>query len=271
MQIKFNAEKIKDFTKMLDDHSFNEFRGFTSRYRGFEVPNLNEDVKMKILHKLSASNYLQIPSFKDFWVWFKKNHGMTLVGQMCEHLFPAPEDMRDRQKMINVVRNNRSHAFWMHIKARIYKKWCSIVTEAQCVYATLQGVMKNNLDWKVFASAELDAIGIDFVIANEFEVVPIQIKKDSFSFYAKHKKNGSENLMRFDLTKKAERILKREMEKNKVDMPIASGMLLKYGLMESGRLPYEYLSQYENGFVYFRGEKLVAMLNQEFNISKTID
>jgi hypothetical protein len=262
MQIKYNKEKINELSEMLLAHPFQDFRGFTSMYRGFEVPNLTEQVKMKILHKLSPSNCLQIPCFNDFWNWFKKNHGMTLVTQMCEFLFP--EDDNESIKMINRVRSNKNHAFWKHIKARVYKKWCSIVTEAQCVYATLEGLENTQNGWKVFASAELDAIGIDFAIADESQVIPIQIKKNSFSSYSKNKKNSDENLSRFSLTKKAAKVLEKEMTKNNMNVEISEALLLKYGLGEKGQLPYEYLDQFDNGFVYFKGEKLISTLSMCF-------
>jgi len=169
---------------MLLAHPFQDYMGFTTMYRGFEVPNLEEDIKMSLLYKLSPSNSLEIPCFHDFWVWFRKNHGMKLATQMSKYLFPGEDP--EGQKTINKMRNNKSHAFWNHIKARIYKKWCSIVTEAQCVYATVQGIEKESLNWKVLASAELDAVGIDFVIVNEEEVLPIQIKKNSYSNYSKN-------------------------------------------------------------------------------------
>ncbi len=262
MQIQFNQDKINEFLKMLDNHSFSEFRGFTSRYTAFEGPNLNEEVKLHVLQKLSASNYLQIPCFKDFWIWFKKHHGMEMVTLMCNHLFP--DDHMECKKMVNRVRSNINHAFWSHIKARIYKKWCSIVTEAQCVYATIQGLEKSNLGWKVFASAELDSDGIDFIVVNDKEVVPIQIKKDSFSMYARHKKNGDENLARFQMSKRANNAIMKEMKKAKVNLPIGKALLLKYGLADSGKLPYEYLASYENGFVYFKDEKLIVALQKCF-------
>lgn len=264
MQIQYNPTKASELSEMLLIHSFDVYRGFTSKYRGFEVPNLTEEVKMKILHKLSPSNYLKIPPFEQFWAWFKKNHGMMLVGQMCEFLFP--EDEEECQKMINRVRSNKDHAFWKHIKARVYKKWCSIVTEAQCVYATVAGIDSSERDWKVFASAELDAIGIDFVIVNDTEVVPVQIKKDSFSAYSKNKKNTEENLNRYNLTKKALKVLEKEMTKNKIEKPVASGLLLKYGLMNGGSLPYEYLAQYNNGFVYFKSDRLMETLENCFSV-----
>jgi hypothetical protein len=100
---------------------------------------------------------------------------------------------------------------------------------------------------------------------NDKEVVPVQVKKDSFSAYSKNKKNTDENLTRYNLTKKATKILEKEMAKNKVKKPIGQGLLLKYGLMNSGSLPYEYLAQYNNGFVYFKGEKLVNTLFACFN------
>lgn len=265
MQIQYNKDKIKEFSTMLLAHPFQEFRGFTSTYRGFEIPNLNEEVKMKVLQKLSPSNYLQIPCFNDFWTWFKKNHGMTLVTQMCEFLYPCEDP--ECQKTINRVRNNKNHAFWSHIKARVYKKWCSIVTEAQCIYATIQGIEKAKNDWKVFASAELDAIGIDFVIVNNKEVIPVQVKKNSFSAYSKNKKNTDENLTRYTITKKAAKILEKEMAKNKVTQPVGDALLLKYGLMEGGKLPYDYLDQFDNGFIYFNGSKLLKTLDKCFTVA----
>jgi hypothetical protein len=263
MQIKNNTEKVKEFSKMLLAHPFQDYRGFTSMYRGFEVPNLDEEVKMSLLHKLSASNHLQIPCFNDFWIWFRKNHGMKMAQKMCEHLFPEDTDP-EYQKTLNKMRNRQTHPFWSHIKARIYKKWCSIATEAQCVYSAVSGIEKLNLNWKVFASAELDAVGIDFVVVNDLEVVPIQIKKNSYSNYAKNKKNTDENLARFSITQKAKKILKKEMDKNKINMEIGDGLLLKYGLCEGGKLPYEYLAQYHNGFVYFKDETLIETLLASF-------
>jgi hypothetical protein len=263
MQISFQSEKIQDFHNMLLSHPFHEYRGFTSMYRGFEVPNLDEEVKMSVLHKLSASNYLQIPSFNEFWAWFRKHHGMKMANQICEFLFPGNDP--ECQKTINKMRNKKTHPFWSHIKARVYKKWCSIVTEAQCVYSAVAGIEKNQLHWKVFASAELDAVGIDFVIATEQVVIPIQIKKNSFSLYAKSKKNTDENLSRFEMTKKACKILQKEMVKYKMEQSIEEGMLLKYGLTDDGKLPYVYLSQYENGFVYFKSDKLIATFKECLN------
>jgi len=40
--------------------------------------------------------------------------------------------------------------------------------------------------------------------------------------------------------------------------------LLKYGLMQNRKLPYTYLAQYENGFVYFKGDKLIEELKELF-------
>jgi len=54
------------------------------------------------------------------------------------------------------------------------------------------------------------------------------------------------------------------MDKNKINMEIGDGLLLKYGLCEGGKLPYEYLAQYHNGFVYFKDETLIETLLASF-------
>lgn len=264
MLINLNNEKIKSHEVVIKSHDFKTFLGFTSQYRGFEIPNLDQTVKMSVLSRLSTANWREVPAFTSFWAWFRKKHGMHLAEQICSHMFP--QDEKTRQHMINCMRNNKSHDWWNHIKARVYKMWCSILTEMQAVYAVLEGSKKNNLDWKVFASAELDSLGVDFVIITAHKAIPVQIKKDSFTKQINHKQNNKENFSRFDLTKKAHRLLSQCLEKEAIDVEIDECLLLKYGLPINGKPAYSYLSHYENNFVYFKPENLVASICENIQV-----
>lgn len=258
MIIELNKEKIKALEDVVKSHDFTIFLKFTSTFKGFEIPNLDNEVKMSVLRRLSAENWRDVPCFTEFWAWFRKKHGMHLATQICKHMFP--EDTKTCQYMVNCMRASTSHDWWNHIKARVYKKWCSILTEMQAVYAVVEGCKKQKLNWKVAASAELDAMGVDFVIITKDEAIPVQIKKDSFHQQISHKQNSKENLSRFDITKKATALIQKEIAKNKLNVTVVEGLLLKYGLPQKGTPAYDYLAHYGNNFVYFDYKKLVAKL-----------
>lgn len=258
MIIKLNKEKIQSLENVIKSHDFKTFLGFTSTYRGFEGPNLDNTVKISLLKKLSTENWREVPCFVSFWEWFRKKHGMQLATQICTFMFP--KDEKERQKNINRMRNCSNHDWWDHIKARVYKKWCSILTEMQAVYAVVVGAAQSKLFWDVVASSELDALGVDFVIVTDNCSYPIQIKKDSYQKASMHKQNTSENLSRFSITKKAEKLLEQELSKHYTSMPISQGILIKYALPQKNQPTYEYLNHFPNNFVYFDPKKLISHL-----------
>lgn len=260
MIIELNQEKIQALESVIQCHDFKTFLGFTSTYRGFECPNLDNDVKLSLLKKLSTENWREVPCFVDFWAWFRKKHGMQLAIQICSFMYP--KDEKSRQKAINQMRASKDHDWWDHIKARVYKKWCSILTEMQAVYAVVKGSEHFGLNWQVIASAELDAAGVDFVIVTDKSAVPVQIKKDSFIKQTHHKQNSTENLCRFDSTKKAKKLIQNELDKNSIDLDIDEAILLKYALPVKDEPTYEYLDHFDNNFVYFKSNELVAILRK---------
>lgn len=258
MIIQLNKEKIQGLENVIKSHDFKTFLGFTSTFRGFEGPNLDNQVKMSLLKKLSTENWRDVPCFVSFWDWFRKKHGMQLATQICTFMYP--KDEKERQKNINRMRNCSSHDWWDHIKARVYKKWCSILTEMQAVYAVVAGSSTAKLKWDVVASAELDALGVDFVVVTDQAAYPIQIKKDSYSKASMHKQNNCENLSRFSITKKAQKLLEEELNKHYDNMPIEQGILLKYALPHKNQPAYPYLNHFANNFVYFEPKKLIQNL-----------
>ena len=260
MIIQFNQSKINAVKEIIQSHDFSTFWGFTSKYKAFQDLNLEKDIKISILKKLSSENYRDVPNFNDFWLWCKKNHGMKLATQLARHIFPSDE--KNYNWYINSMRNNSLHDGWSHIKARVYKKWCSIITEMQAIYATIEGISELNKNWQVIASSELDSFGIDFILETEFNVLPIQIKKDSFQKIISHKYNNKENLSEYNVNKKASSIIQKELDKNNIDKIVANGIILKYGLPKNGKPCYNYLSHYENGFFYFKNKELVFELEK---------
>lgn len=260
--VDVNEKKSDALEEVIKNHPFKEYLGFTKKYKGFEIPNLNNEIKLSVLKKLSAENWREVPAFAVFWDWFKKNHGTAISKQICNHLFPGDESFRTY--MVNCMRAQPNHDWWSHIKARVYKMWCSILTEMQAVYAVLYGSKKLNLGWKVLASARLDAMGIDMMFVANEHVYPIQIKKDSYHQQAQHKKNAHENFSRFVLNKKVTNFIFAELKKEKMDSFILEeGILLKYDLPDKkGNDTYDYLGHFENGFVYFDRIRLVKSLQK---------
>ena len=266
MIIELNSSKIKALENVIKTHDFKTFLGFTSKFRGFEIPNLDNEVKMSVLRRLSTENWRDVPCFTSFWAWFRKKHGMQLATQICKHMFP--ENEKTCQSMINCMRNSTSHDWWNHIKARVYKKWCSILTEMQAVYAVVSGSKKLGLDWRVIASAPLDAMGVDFIIITKDSAIPVQIKKDSFHQQISHKQNNKENLSRFDITKKAMKLINEEIIKNKFQITVSESLLLKYALPNKDTPAYDYLGHFPNNFVYFDHKKLVEKLHEVLVLNK---
>ena len=261
MKIEYNAEKISKFSQVLMNHSLESF-AYLSKYHCFEHMNLTEEVKMKMLRKMSVCNRNGVPDFAMFWEWARTNFGMVLAEQLASFIYPDDEKMATYT--MNQLRSSRSHSLWKHIESRFYKKWCSILTEGQCVYAVSRAIWKKGLDWSVLASPELDAVGVDFVLVLEDSVVPVQIKKDTFSRYASNKKNYEDNFARYPMTKRALKVLLAELDSLKIEKDIGQMMLLKYALPDDGLLPYDYLSVFKNGFVYFKGEKLINIFHSIF-------
>ena len=264
MIIQLNSEKIIALEDIIKEHEFAKFLGFTAKFKGFEVCNFYKEIKMSVLSKLSPENWREVPDFKNFSAWFKKLHGTAASRQICKYMFP--DDDKSAKYMQNCMRGNTNHDWWKHIEARLYKMWCSILTEMQAVYAVVSGAEAFGLNWKVIASAELDSYGVDFMIVTETSAIPVQIKKDSYHHQqAQGKQNGKENFSRFNVTKKALKSIEQELVKAKITVNVESGLLVKYGLFKKGVSPYEYLEQFGNGFVYFNSIKLVQSLNEIFN------
>lgn len=260
MHIQYNKEKFESFNQVVCNQDFIQYRGMTSMYSAFEAPNLPPEIKLSLLKKLSVTNHLALPSFEKFWTWMKEKHGTELSLMLAKFIAPGDEKLSLHLK--NAMRNNKNHDLWMHIKARVYKKWCSIVTEMQCVYAVVEGVKDKNLNWKVITSPELDAIGIDFaIVVNENEekvAYPFQIKKDSYNVYAQQKHNSKENFEVVAMKKKPTQEMEAELKDLKIKATIMPLTILKYGLAKNNKLPYDYLDIQENGFVYYHPERLVT-------------
>lgn len=263
MKVVYNQEKIDKFSEVVFSQNFTQYYGMTNTYKNFEDQNLTPLIKASVLKKLSVTNHLNVPSFEDFFDWIRKKHGTELSIILSRFIFPKDDKLFNYLK--NSMRNDRNHELWMHVKARIYKKWCSIVTEMQCVYAIVQGVDNLDLDWDIIVSPELDSIGIDFVVVKyqdgENIAYPIQIKKDSFSVYAQKKYNALENFDKVTIKKKALAQLTQELNKQKITANIQDITILKYGVTSSADLPYEYLKRAPNGFVYYDADLLVKALN----------
>lgn len=267
MKVAYNQEKIDKFSEVVFSQNFHQYYGMTNTYKNFEDQNLTPLIKTSVLKKLSVTNHLNVPSFEDFYEWLRKKHGTELSIILARFIFP--KDDKGFNYLKNSMRNNRNNELWMHIKARVYKKWCSIVTEMQCVYAILQGIDNQDYHWDVLVSPELDSIGIDFAIVKYHtsgnQVYPVQIKKDSFNVYAQKKYNALENFDKVNIKKKALSELNQELNKQKIVAFINDVTILKYGVTNSADLPYDYLKRAPNGFVYYDADLLVKVLNQHLN------
>ena len=116
-----------------------------------EKHNLQKEEKLELLKRLSIEK--ESTSFTDFWVWFRKNCAMNFAKQFSKHLYPT--DDAYAQRNYNQMRASKSHPFWNHIKARIYKMWCSIITEKQCIQSLYQYIQESKKDWKIYLHFQL--------------------------------------------------------------------------------------------------------------------
>lgn len=258
MIITYNYSTVKNFAEMAFAHNFTTYSHLFN-FKGFEEPNLTDDIKEAFLMKLNTSNPDGVPSFETFWTWAEQNYGVDLAKIMCDYNHPTRQE---GNCILSAMMRNPKHDDWTHIKARVYRKWCSIITEAQCTYAILRGIDKLNKDWKVISSPALDGMGIDLAVVTTNQAVPIQIKKNTNSKYAKDKDNSAENFSRKALYSNASRVLKESLKN--FDQPQTDILIVKYGLRDkfTKKLPYDYLKTAKNNFVFFDGEKIVQSLEK---------
>lgn len=273
MLIAYNKSRDDYFSNMLKDHNFSNYLGLTHNYKGFEVPNLSKKAKISFLQKLNISNKDNLPSFENFWKWVITTHHEELAFQMASFLYPEVVRYSDKQIEDDKIAQERksihrqmvrdtNHPLWLHIKARMYKKWSSIMTEAQCTYALLTGIQVLNKDWKVLSSPLLDLVGIDVVLVTEKEVIPIQVKKDSTSMFTAHKKNNFNNYHRYNLPEYAQEEMLKEVKSLNLNIPIGRGLILKYDVQKTLEQSYKYLKKWNNGFVYFDATSLIRELEK---------
>lgn len=273
MLIFYNKERSDDFSKMLKAHDFSNYLGLTHNYKGFEVPNLSKKAKISFLEKLNITNKDNLPSFEDFWKWVTDTHNEELAFQMAMFLYPEISKYVDKSISNEKINNERkiihrsmvrdvNHPLWLHIKARMYKKWSSIMTEAQCTYSLIDGINDVKLNWQVISGPLLDVMGIDLVLVTEREIIPIQVKKDSTSFFTAHKKNKFSNYHRYDLPEYARDEMHREINSLNLKQKLGKGMILKYDVQKSTDQTYAYLKKWPNGFVYFDSTILVKELSK---------
>lgn len=273
MLIQYNKHREEVFVNMLKSHQFANYFGLTHSFKGFEVPNLSKLAKIDFLKKLNISSPDNLPSFEDFWKWVLSNHATELSYQLAVFLYPEDglfkecEDLRDslnneRKITHRAMLKDYKHPLWMHIRARMYKKWSSIMTEAQCSYALLNGINEHNLNWKLFSSPLIDVFGVDMVIVTEKEAIPIQVKKDSTSIFSIHKENKCANFHRYNLNQFVKNEIIEVFKKEGVTKKLAPGMILKYDVNKNQNQSYPYLKKWDNGFVYFDGPLLVKELRE---------
>lgn len=273
MLIPYNKKREEDFELMLRSHQFSNYLGLTHNFKGFEVPNLSKTAKVEFLKKLNISSVDNLPAFEDFWKWVLNNHGVELSYQMATFLYPEGGQFKECEELEDSLNNERKtihkamlkdscHPLWMHIRARMYKKWSSIMTEAQCSYALLAGIESNNLNWKLFSSPLIDVLGVDMVIVTEKEAIPIQVKKDSTSMFSSHKDNRCANFHRYSLNPVVKEEINRVFKEENMIKHIAQGMILKYDVKKNNTQTYKYLKKWDNGFVYFDGHLLVKELKE---------
>lgn len=273
MLISYNKFRDEEFSTMLKSHEFSNYLGLTHNYKGFEVPNLSKKAKISFLQKLNITNKENLPSFENFWKWIVSNHSEELAFQMATFLYPEvtkyvdkmiPDHAIDieRKNIHKEMVRNANHPLWLHIKARMYKKWSSIMTEAQCTYALIAGVHNNSSNWSVLSSPYMDVMGIDLALVTQREVIPIQVKKDSTSMFTAHKKNNFNNYHRYDLPDYAREEILKEMKNNHLKVPLGKGMILKYDVQKTLEQSYPYLKKWTNGFVYFDSDLLFKELKK---------
>lgn len=266
MKIQYDKNKINNFHEIIKQHDFTSFLGLTNKYKLFEDPNLSEDMVLVLLEQLSPSNDGKVLSFNDFWSWYKKSLGKATVELLAKHMYPSKS--RKYELVVSSMMKNHDDELWDHIRARVYKKWCSIMTETQCVYAMLEYIQENNKNWEIISSPKLDSKGVDFIIVAQ-SATPIQIKMLSHSKIAMSKKNNEPNLSLEELRKGSMAIVKQELKEVGYDekLQIEKSILVKYGLKDrKGEFPYDYLKQHDNGFVYFDTNILMNHLSKHIEV-----
>lgn len=269
MKIQYSKEKINNFHEIIKDHDFTSFLGLTKQYQLFEVPNLTKDMTLVLLEKLNPSNQGEILSFDDFWKWYKKNLGQETVEILAEHMYPSKS--KNYEAIVKNMLSDHTDELWEHLRARVYKKWCSIMTETQCVYGMLEYIQANNKNWEIVSSPKLDSAGVDFIIVAK-TATPVQIKMLSHSKIAMSKKNNEPNLSLEEVKKGRMSIVQQELKGVGYDESLVVGksVLVKYGLKDrQGNFPFDYLKQHDNGFVYFDADILMKHLAKHIEPKQT--
>ena len=252
MKIAYNYSTIKKFSDMLFAHNFDSYEKIF-QFNKFLEPELNDSILEAFLTKLSISNSQGIVCFEDFWLWVQRNYGEELSQQFCEYNF---SEKSEAHKHLFLMIENHNYADWNHIKARAYKIWHSVLTQAQCSYAVLRGIDKAQKNWSIISSPELTCCGIDLAILTDTQAIPININKH---LYAKDKKENIANLSRFKLGNKTSNIFKKNTSRY-VQNP-ADLLILNYEAKIMGEnISYDYLQFSRNNFVFFDGEKTLACI-----------
>lgn len=242
---------------MIFSHDFSRYT-YLFKFRNFQDCNLSDDIKDAFLSKLNVSNPQGVPSFENFWTWVQSNYGDDLAKQFSEEMF---QDIKQAHRHLFMMIDNYQHSDWNHIKSYAYSKWCSVVTQAQCTYAVLRGIDKLEKKWSVLSSAKLDSSGIDLAILTQDKAIPIKIKKNTNCAFVKD--NQLENGNRVKLFPTTQNIFAKSL--SRFSQEPQDMMILKYGFAnpETKKLPYDYLVQGKNNFVYFDGERTVNHLEKE--------
>ncbi len=262
MKIQYDKAKINNFHEIIKQHDFTSFLGLTGQYKLFEIPNLTKDMTLVLLEKLNPSNKGEILSFDDFWKWYKKNLGKETVELLAEHMYPSKSTCYEI--IVSNMMSDHKDELWEHLRARVYKKWCSIMTETQCVYGMLEYIQANNKNWEIVSSPKLDSSGVDFIIVAQ-SATPVQIKMLSHSKIAMSKKNNEPNLSLEEVKKGRMTIVQQELKDvgYAENFQVGKSILVKYGLKDrQGNFPFDYLKQHDNGFVYFDANILMNHLSK---------
>lgn len=249
MIINYNHSTIKKFAEMVFSHNMKDYSHFFN-FKNFEEQNITDDINSAFLMKLNTSNLDGIPSFENFWTWTLENYGSDLAKIMCDYNYSNKEEAN---RNLSSMMSNSKNENWTHIKARVYRKWCSIITESQCTYAILRGIKKLDKNWKVISSPALDTMGIDLAVLSPNQAVPIQLNKNT---------NSSANFSRKALYTNASKVFKESLKN--FEQLETELLIVKYGACDkiTNALPYDYLNLSDNGFIYFDGEKIVNSLEK---------
>jgi hypothetical protein len=262
MKIQYDKDKINNFHEVIKQHDFTSFLGLTNKYKLFEDPNLSPEMVLVLLEQLNPSNSGKILTFNDFWKWYKDNLGKKTVELLAQHMYPSKS--KKYELVISTMMKNQDDELWEHLRARVYKKWCSIMTETQCVYSMLEYIEENNKKWEIVSSPKLDSKGVDFIIVAK-TAVPIQVKMLTRSRIAAGKKNNLPNLSLEELKKGKLELVSKELKNigYSEELEIGKSILVQYGLKDrDGTFPFDYLKQHDNGFIYFDANILMKQLSE---------